>query len=162
MFLNMSQLRKDRPVAQLAEWRSPKPQVGGSIPSWPANIGKMMIMVQSKNKLDMLLWTGVIVLTLIVLFSHYVFKFEGAVEALLWIGWLVLALVMSFFTEKGKELFAFAIEAKDELLKVVWPSKQETIQTTSIVMLMVVVTGFLLWGADIGMMWIIGKLTHLG
>ncbi len=26
-----------RPVAQLAEQRSPKPQVGGSIPSWPAN-----------------------------------------------------------------------------------------------------------------------------
>jgi hypothetical protein len=26
-----------RPVAQLAERRSPKPQVGGSIPSWPAN-----------------------------------------------------------------------------------------------------------------------------
>ena len=27
-----------RPVAQLAEQRSPKPQVGGSIPSWPAII----------------------------------------------------------------------------------------------------------------------------
>ncbi len=27
-----------RPVAQLAERRSPKPQVGGSIPSWPATI----------------------------------------------------------------------------------------------------------------------------
>ena len=26
-----------RPVAQLAEQRSPKPQVGGSIPSWPAS-----------------------------------------------------------------------------------------------------------------------------
>ena len=25
-----------RPVAQLAGQRSPKPQVGGSIPSWPA------------------------------------------------------------------------------------------------------------------------------
>ena len=31
----------DRPVAQLAEQRSPKPQVGGSIPSWPAtNTGR--------------------------------------------------------------------------------------------------------------------------
>jgi hypothetical protein len=27
-----------RPVAQLAEQRSPKPQVGGSIPSWPAKV----------------------------------------------------------------------------------------------------------------------------
>ena len=31
------QERSDRPVAQLAERRSPKPQVGGSIPSWPAS-----------------------------------------------------------------------------------------------------------------------------
>ena len=28
-----------RPVAQLAERRSPKPQVGGSRPSWPATLG---------------------------------------------------------------------------------------------------------------------------
>ena len=30
---------RSRPVAQLAERRSPKPQVGGSIPSWPASAG---------------------------------------------------------------------------------------------------------------------------
>ena len=29
--------RECRPVAQLAEHRSPKPGVGGSIPSWPAS-----------------------------------------------------------------------------------------------------------------------------
>ena len=32
-----SRSNRIRPVAQLAERRSPKPQVGGSIPSWPAN-----------------------------------------------------------------------------------------------------------------------------
>ena len=38
----MSRLpRTVRPVAQLVEQRSPKPQVGGSSPSWPANINKM-------------------------------------------------------------------------------------------------------------------------
>ena len=31
-----SGLEAKRPVAQLAERRSPKPQVGGSMPSWPA------------------------------------------------------------------------------------------------------------------------------
>ena len=31
--------RQIRTVAQLAEQRSPKPQVGGSIPSCPANLG---------------------------------------------------------------------------------------------------------------------------
>ncbi len=30
--------QQNRPVAQLAERRSPKPKVGGSMPSWPAKI----------------------------------------------------------------------------------------------------------------------------
>ena len=37
---NRSIFEPSRPVAQLAEQRSPKPQVGGSIPSWPAIIGQ--------------------------------------------------------------------------------------------------------------------------
>jgi len=31
-----------------------------------------------------------------------------------------------------------------------------------IVMAMVAVTGFVLWAIDMGMMWVIGKITHLG
>ncbi len=31
-----SNVSDNRPVAQLAERRSPKPKVGGSMPSWPA------------------------------------------------------------------------------------------------------------------------------
>ena len=30
-----AEIRFNRPVAQMAEHRSPKPKVGGSIPSWP-------------------------------------------------------------------------------------------------------------------------------
>ncbi len=33
---NSSNVSDNRPVAQLAERRSPKPKVGGSMPSWPA------------------------------------------------------------------------------------------------------------------------------
>ncbi len=39
----------DRPVAQLAEQRSPKPQVGGSIPSWPAMTTIRMLKVSSQS-----------------------------------------------------------------------------------------------------------------
>jgi hypothetical protein len=35
--LDLIELNKEfRPVAQLVEYRSPKPRVGGSRPSWPA------------------------------------------------------------------------------------------------------------------------------
>ncbi len=65
-------------------------------------------------------------------------------------------------TTAGKQVFKFAQESKVELLKVVWPTRQETIQTTTIVIVMVAVTGFILWGVDSVMMWAIAKITHLG
>ncbi len=73
-----------------------------------------------------------------------------------------MVLMFTYMTTVGKQLFEFAQEAKAELLKVVWPNRQETVQTTTIVMVMVGVTGFILWGIDSIMMWAIAKLTHLG
>ena len=117
----------------------------------------------SKNKLkDVILWIAVAVITLAAFFGTYYFNLSTPILAMLWIGWLVLTLGCSFFTDKGQQVFSFAKEAKTELEKVVWPTRQETIQTTSIVMIMVTVTGFVLWGIDSGMMWTIGKITHLG
>lgn len=92
----------------------------------------------------------------------YLLKITGPILVLMWLVWLVMSLGIAFFTKKGKATFAFMKEAKTELKKVVWPSRQETVQTTSIVMVMVGVTGLMLWGVDSLMMWIIGKITHLG
>jgi preprotein translocase subunit SecE len=71
-------------------------------------------------------------------------------------------MIFAYMTTVGKKLFEFAQEAKTEMLKVVWPNRQETIQTTTIVMVMVGVTGFILWGIDSIMMWAIARLAHLG
>ena len=114
------------------------------------------------NKRDILLWVCVVAVTLFAFWGTYAFHFAGPIKALVWLGWFVSALALSFYTQKGQQVFDFATEAKIELQKVVWPTRQETVQTTSIVMIMVVITGFLLWGVDVGMMWTIGKITHLG
>lgn len=114
------------------------------------------------NFKEIVLWFGIGLITILAFFGTYYFDFSAPIKVLIWIGWFVLVALLGFFTSKGKEVFAFAKEAKIELQKVVWPSRQETIQTTSIVMVMVAVTGFVLWGIDSGMMWVIAKLTHLG
>jgi preprotein translocase subunit SecE len=107
-------------------------------------------------------WVGIALITIAAFFVTYYFQFMGPIKALIWIAWLTLTLLLGFFTSQGKQVFSFAKESKIELQKVVWPSRQETIQTTSIVMVMVTVMGFVLWGVDVGMMWMIGKITHLG
>ncbi|RMX00940.1 preprotein translocase subunit SecE [Legionella jordanis] len=117
----------------------------------------------SKMKLkEIALWFGILLITILAFFGTYYFDFSAPIKAIIWISWFILAAVLGFFTSKGKEVFAFAKSAKIELQKVVWPSRQETVQTTSIVMAMVAITGFVLWGIDSAMMWVIAKLTHLG
>ncbi|MBA3536061.1 MAG: preprotein translocase subunit SecE [Tatlockia sp.] len=120
-----------------------------------SNISKM-------NFKEIILWFGIALVAILAFSGTYYYKFTGPIEALIWIGWFVLTLLLAFFTTSGKKVFEFAKEAKIELQKVVWPTRQETVQTTSIVMVMVAVTGFVLWGIDSGMMWIIAKLTRLG
>lgn len=114
------------------------------------------------NVKEIMLWLGVALVTFFAFFGTYSFNFSSPIKALIWISWFILAALLVFFTSQGKQIFLFAKEAKIELQKVVWPTRQETIQTTSIVMIMVAITGFVLWGIDSGMMWAIAKLTHLG
>jgi preprotein translocase subunit SecE len=58
----------------------------------------------------------------------------------------------------GQEAFAFAQEAAVETRKVVWPSRKETIQTTVVVFVMVVVMALFLWIVDIGFLWMVKML----
>ncbi|QBR85199.1 preprotein translocase subunit SecE [Legionella israelensis] len=119
--------------------------------------------VDSASKLTNTFATlAIIILTAVAFYCSYYLNFSSAIKGILWIGWLVIVLGLGLLTSKGKQILKFAKEAKIELQKVVWPSRQETVQTTSIVMIMVAITGFVLWGVDSAMMWIIGKITHLG
>ena len=111
---------------------------------------------------DVSLWAAIAVVTLAALFSTYYFVLSSPVKVIIWILWSLMFLTLGYFTSKGQALFEFGIEAKIELQKVVWPNRQETVQTTTIVMVMVTVTGFVLWGIDSLMMWTIAKITHLG
>lgn len=119
--------------------------------------------VENQNKTkDTFSWLAVALLTAIAFFCTYYYTFSGAIQSLIWLGWFLLSLFFSYLTTTGKKVYQFAQESKIELLKVVWPTRQETIQTTTIVIVMVTLTGFILWGVDSIMMWAIAKITHLG
>ncbi|CZF83346.1 preprotein translocase subunit SecE [Grimontia sp. AD028] len=51
-------------------------------------------------------------------------------------------------TAKGKAAITFARESRMEVRKVVWPTRQETLQTTLIVLAVTVVMALILWGID--------------
>jgi preprotein translocase subunit SecE len=111
---------------------------------------------------DIMSWFAVVLVTAVAFFCNYYYNLSGPIQSIIWLAWFVLTLFFAYLTSKGKQAYLFAQEAKIELLKVVWPTRQETIQTTTIVMVMVTLTGFILWGVDSVMMWVIAKITHLG
>jgi preprotein translocase subunit SecE len=114
------------------------------------------------SKKDIIFWLAIILVTVGALFCTYAYTFSGPIQSIIWLGWLVAVVLLGYMTTQGKQVYQFALEAKIEMLKVVWPTRQETIQTTTIVMVMVTLTGFILWGVDSVMMWAIAKITHLG
>ncbi|USQ14012.1 preprotein translocase subunit SecE [Legionella lytica] len=111
---------------------------------------------------DILSWLAVALVTAGAFFCTYYYTFSGPVQSMVWLAWFLLSMFFAYLTTTGKQVYQFAQESKIELLKVVWPTRQETIQTTTIVIVMVTLTGFILWGIDSLMMWAIAKITHLG
>jgi preprotein translocase subunit SecE len=72
---------------------------------------------------------------------------------------LGIVIPVALQTYQGKQALSFARESRMELRKVVWPTYQETVQTTLFVAAMVLVLGLILWCVDSVLMWLIGWLT---
>lgn len=90
------------------------------------------------------------------------FYFSAYPVQLRLIGWLILlglAFVLFLYTPYGQRFKNFASEAKSELRKVVWPTRQEAVQATLSVVVMAVTAGFILWLVDVMLIWVIGKIT---
>ncbi|MBA4697638.1 MAG: preprotein translocase subunit SecE [Legionella sp.] len=115
-----------------------------------------------QNLTNLFLWVGIILLTLFACYGVYYFHLSPYIRFVSWTVTALAALLLIVFTTEGKKLFAFGKEAKYELEKVVWPTRQETTQITMIVMVMVTATGFVLWGIDSIIIWAIAKLTQMG
>jgi preprotein translocase subunit SecE len=78
------------------------------------------------------------------------------------IGSLVLAGVVVAFSRYGSEFRRFLELARIELRKIVWPTRQETLQTTLVVFLFVAVAGAFFWALDLVLAWATKFLTSQG
>jgi preprotein translocase subunit SecE len=74
---------------------------------------------------------------------------------------LVLA-VAAFFvaiqTEKGGNAWTLIKEARGEIRRVVWPTRDETVQTTMIVLVLVLIFALILWLLDSGLSWVVSSI----
>ena len=54
-------------------------------------------------------------------------------------------------TANGRAVWAFVKESRVELSKVVWPTRKETVQTTLVVIALVILVALFLWVVDLGL-----------
>lgn len=83
-----------------------------------------------------------------VLAFQYLPQYGLLVRAVMVLFTMVAALGLAATTPQGKQLMVFINGAKTETRKVVWPTKQETIQSTIVVMVAVVVFSVFMWLVD--------------
>ena len=70
----------------------------------------------------------------------------------------VVAAFIALQTAKGQAFFGLLKDARTEIRKVVWPTRQETTQTTLIVVAVVLVMALLLWGLDSLLGWLVSTI----
>jgi preprotein translocase subunit SecE len=91
----------------------------------------------------------------IVGFSVLESKLPMVARIAIFIGSLALAAVIAWMSEPGRRTIAFAHESYNEVKRVVWPTRKETLQMTGIVFAFVAVMGLFLWVLDKLVEWLL-------
>ncbi len=75
---------------------------------------------------------------------------------------VVVGGLIAYQTEQGRAFWRFVQSARVEIRKVVWPTRQETVTTTGIVMLFAVILGIFFWLLDMFLLWVTRLATGYG
>ena len=86
-----------------------------------------------KSGLDFVKWVAVIAVLTLLIVANYYYEFSTLERTIGLLVALPLAGFIAAQTAKGREFVLFAKEAKLEVRKVVWPTRQDTNKMTMIV-----------------------------
>lgn len=117
---------------------------------------------QPSSSLDGLKWGIIVLLLIAAVGGNYYYSQESvllrAVGVVVAVG---IAGLVAMQTLKGRTAVSFAKESRTEVRKVVWPTRQEAIQTTGIVLVVTLLMSLLLWGLDSVLFWLVGLITGM-
>ena len=101
------------------------------------------------TRFDLVKWFVVAALVVVAVVGNQYYSAEPIlyrVLAVLAVG--AVAAFVAFQTSKGRSFAVLLKEARGEIRKVVWPTREETTQTTLVVLALVFVMSLILWGLD--------------
>jgi preprotein translocase subunit SecE len=121
---------------------------------------KSQVEASSLDTVKLIIAVGIIVGA--ILGFYYLDAYSQLLRVLGLLAMMGLAALLAYQTAMGKSVWDFASASKMEVRKVVWPSRQETVQTTLIVFVMVLFMGVVLWLFDMMLGAILRALTGAG
>jgi preprotein translocase subunit SecE len=93
---------------------------------------------------------------------YYLGEQPAVVRWLIVLAGFGVACAIAMQSSYGRDFWQFVLASRVELRKVVWPNRQETLQTTLVVLVFVLVSGLFFWLLDMVLAWITKQLTGQG
>ncbi|MEW6992527.1 preprotein translocase subunit SecE [Colwelliaceae bacterium 6441] len=117
---------------------------------------------QPSGSLDFLKWGVAILLLAGAVVGNYIYGDQSVlIRAVAIVAAVVIAGIVAGQTEKGRTTLVFFKEARTETRKVVWPTRQEAVQTTGIVLVATLIMSLVMWGLDSMLFELVGFITGL-
>jgi len=108
------------------------------------------------SRFDSVKWVVVFVLVAVAIVGNSYFADQSLLYRVLGIVAIsAVAGLVALQTAKGAAFWALVKGSRTEIRKVVWPTRQETVQTTMIVVLFVIAVALILWGLDSLLGWLV-------
>jgi preprotein translocase subunit SecE len=90
---------------------------------------------------------------------YYFTAYTDLVRVLGLLGGAVVAVLIALQTTVGKTAWAYIQGSRTELRRMVWPTRRETVQTTLMVVVVVLILAIFIWALDIVLAWAVQFLT---
>ena len=99
-----------------------------------------------------ILWLSVGILSASI-FGYYWFEpqYSDLVRVLGMLAGAAVAVVVALQSSTGKTAWSYIQGSRTELRRVVWPTRQETMQTTLMVIIVVLILAIFIWALDIAL-----------
>ena len=110
----------------------------------------------TESRFDSVKWIIVTALVAVAVVGNSYFSDQSLLYRVL--GIVAIAAVaglVALQTAKGAAFWALVKGSRNEIRKVVWPTRQETVQTTMIVVAFVLLVALILWGLDSFLGWLV-------
>jgi preprotein translocase subunit SecE len=113
----------------------------------------------TQSPLDRLKWLVVFAIIGGGIFGNWYYQAEPLLfRVMVLLALAALAIFVAGQTGRGRSIWGLMKDSRGEIRRVIWPKREETVQTTVIVLVLVLIFALILWLLDSGLTWIVSAL----